>query len=320
MVSSQSDTSSSTKSMSDELRAADTRHRQVIQRTNIWKEKILPKWNEHRGSRKVRDLCYQGIPPSLRGRVWCLLIGNERKVSEEYFKQLVAVADGLYEEAADRELCLDSQYKQEVALQAEEQRRERLQSIDALINTSGLHDVDDENEDDDEDEDEEEDAQNDEKTGGASHQKCHLGLRASITDPSDTESVDGVLDEGFFCEDDFNGKFDYAKFEDGICISSEGDALIDKDEGAEDEEGSDDEEDILHRAALFDITDNDIKQTDLRQISELQNGVSDVKTHLLGIERDIPRTFPTLAFFHDGGPLEMSLRRILRAFVCGYIF
>jgi TBC1 domain family member 14 len=44
--------------------------------------------------------------------------------------------------------------------------------------------------------------------------------------------------------------------------------------------------------------------------------VSDVKNHLLGIERDLPRTFPTLAFFHDGGPLEQNLRRVLRAFVC----
>ena len=81
---------------------AEHRHKEVIARTAVWKEKILPKWIENRNSKKVRDLCYDGIPPSLRGRVWCLLIGNFRKVSEEYFKQLCVVADSLYEEAASR--------------------------------------------------------------------------------------------------------------------------------------------------------------------------------------------------------------------------
>jgi hypothetical protein len=34
------------------------------------------------------------------------------------------------------------------------------------------------------------------------------------------------------------------------------------------------------------------------------------------IEYDIPRTFPTLAFFHDGGPLHVGLVRVLKAYAC----
>jgi len=34
------------------------------------------------------------------------------------------------------------------------------------------------------------------------------------------------------------------------------------------------------------------------------------------IEWDLPRTFPTLGFFHDGGPIAMGLERVLLCFVC----
>jgi len=63
---------------------------------------VLPKWSEYKATSKVRDLCYRGIPPSLRGKVWSLLIGNAQKISDEYFEQLVDVANQLYAEAAER--------------------------------------------------------------------------------------------------------------------------------------------------------------------------------------------------------------------------
>ena len=34
------------------------------------------------------------------------------------------------------------------------------------------------------------------------------------------------------------------------------------------------------------------------------------------IAQDIPRTFPTLAFFHEDGPLAAPLHRILEAYAC----
>lgn len=34
------------------------------------------------------------------------------------------------------------------------------------------------------------------------------------------------------------------------------------------------------------------------------------------IQRDIPRTFPTLSFFHDDGPLAASLDHVLKAYAC----
>ena len=74
------------------------------------------------------------MPPSLRGRVWSLLIGQASyKISEEYFQQLVNVADLLYMEAAEREETLDSQYR----LSEQERRLEELQHLQAMaINQS----------------------------------------------------------------------------------------------------------------------------------------------------------------------------------------
>lgn len=34
------------------------------------------------------------------------------------------------------------------------------------------------------------------------------------------------------------------------------------------------------------------------------------------IEWDLPRTFPTLGFFHDSGPMHVGLERVLLCYVC----
>ena len=43
--------------------------------------------------KKVRELCRQGIPPNVRGRVWPLLIGNEEEIGAERFNALKKQAD-----------------------------------------------------------------------------------------------------------------------------------------------------------------------------------------------------------------------------------
>lgn len=42
----------------------------------------------------------------------------------------------------------------------------------------------------------------------------------------------------------------------------------------------------------------------------------DRQSTMMLIEWDLPRTFPTLRFFHDGGPLHESLDRVLKAYAC----
>ena len=36
------------------------------------------------------------------------------------------------------------------------------------------------------------------------------------------------------------------------------------------------------------------------------------------IEWDLPRTFPQLGFFHDGGPMHTGLEKVLLCYVCFY--
>jgi hypothetical protein len=57
------------------------KEKEFNEKTKIWKEQIIPYWNEMAFSHKVKDLCFKGIPPRIREKVWPLLIGNELHVS-----------------------------------------------------------------------------------------------------------------------------------------------------------------------------------------------------------------------------------------------
>ncbi|KAL6102137.1 tbc1d12 [Pungitius sinensis] len=65
------------------------RHRQEDSISNamvVWNNEILPQWDSVKGTRRVRDLWWQGLPPSVRGRVWSLAIGNELNITPELYE------------------------------------------------------------------------------------------------------------------------------------------------------------------------------------------------------------------------------------------
>ncbi|XP_047271960.1 TBC1 domain family member 14 isoform X7 [Homo sapiens] len=74
-----------------ELKEAQRRKKQLEERCRVeesignavltWNNEILPNWETMWCSRKVRDLWWQGIPPSVRGKVWSLAIGNELNIT-----------------------------------------------------------------------------------------------------------------------------------------------------------------------------------------------------------------------------------------------
>lgn len=47
----------------------------------IWINEILPNWEVMRSTRRVRELWWQGLPPSVRGKVWSLAVGNELNIT-----------------------------------------------------------------------------------------------------------------------------------------------------------------------------------------------------------------------------------------------
>ncbi|KAG7330641.1 hypothetical protein KOW79_006863 [Hemibagrus wyckioides] len=85
-----------------EMKEAQKRRRQLEERVRLeesignaahtWSQEILPNWNSMRSSKRVRDLWWQGIPPSVRGRVWSLAIGNELNITHELYDICLARA------------------------------------------------------------------------------------------------------------------------------------------------------------------------------------------------------------------------------------
>ncbi|XP_069850221.1 TBC1 domain family member 14 isoform X2 [Dipodomys merriami] len=85
-----------------ELKEAQRRKKQLEERCRVeesignavltWNNEILPNWDTMWCSRKVRDLWWQGIPPSVRGKVWSLAIGNELNITHELFDICLARA------------------------------------------------------------------------------------------------------------------------------------------------------------------------------------------------------------------------------------
>ncbi|XP_061767472.1 LOW QUALITY PROTEIN: TBC1 domain family member 12-like [Nerophis ophidion] len=78
-----------------ELKEAQKKKRQMKERHRhedsisnamvVWNTQILPHWDTMKGTRRVRELWWQGLPPSVRGRVWSLAIGNELNITAELY-------------------------------------------------------------------------------------------------------------------------------------------------------------------------------------------------------------------------------------------
>jgi len=72
---------------------SERRQSQINECSIIWNKEILPQWSTLSKSKRVKDLCAKGIPPSIRGKVWPLLAGNEIDISEDLFANLVIIAE-----------------------------------------------------------------------------------------------------------------------------------------------------------------------------------------------------------------------------------
>ncbi|XP_076580905.1 TBC1 domain family member 14 isoform X1 [Chaetodon auriga] len=85
-----------------ELKEAQRRKKQLEDRCKLeesigtaaqtWNQEILPNWSTMCTSRRVRDLWWQGIPPSVRGKVWSLAVGNELNITHELYNICLARA------------------------------------------------------------------------------------------------------------------------------------------------------------------------------------------------------------------------------------
>eukprot|EP00981_Chlorochromonas_danica_P013757 scaffold6837_cov171-Ochromonas_danica.AAC.4 len=86
------------------------RHKEFLEKSKVWEEQILPHWEEMVMRPKVRDLCLKGIPPTVRAKVWPLLIGNDLEVDEELFDGLIQEVYQLFGEKLSAQRTKRSSY------------------------------------------------------------------------------------------------------------------------------------------------------------------------------------------------------------------
>lgn len=55
---------------------------------SVWTEEILPEFSIKKDTKKCRELWWRGLPPSVRGKVWSLAVGNSLNVSEHLYDLL----------------------------------------------------------------------------------------------------------------------------------------------------------------------------------------------------------------------------------------
>lgn len=60
------------------------KQRRIEEDIQQWEQRILPRWPEMKHTKTVLEMCQRGIPPSIRGRAWRLLIGMQRCIVARY--------------------------------------------------------------------------------------------------------------------------------------------------------------------------------------------------------------------------------------------
>lgn len=56
------------------------KQKELEEKIRTWEDILLPHFDEYRGTQKLKDHCYKGIPTNIRGKVWPKLIGNALQV------------------------------------------------------------------------------------------------------------------------------------------------------------------------------------------------------------------------------------------------
>ena len=54
--------------------------------SKIWVNKLIPNWIKIRKDKKIKEYFYMGLPPTVRGRIWMLCLGNRFSITKEYYQ------------------------------------------------------------------------------------------------------------------------------------------------------------------------------------------------------------------------------------------
>ncbi|XP_076856797.1 TBC1 domain family member 12 [Brachyhypopomus gauderio] len=94
----------------------------------VWNTEILPNWDSMRGTRRVKDLWWQGLPPNVRGKVWSLAIGNELNITPELYEIFLSRAKERWK--SFRELGCEGEAEESAASMADRESSLELIKLD----------------------------------------------------------------------------------------------------------------------------------------------------------------------------------------------
>uniref|UniRef100_A0A2S2QFH6 TBC1 domain family member 12 n=1 Tax=Sipha flava TaxID=143950 RepID=A0A2S2QFH6_9HEMI len=75
--------------------------------TQIWTQEIIPNWNQMSQTKRCHNLWWNGLPSSVRGKVWCLAIGNDLIINEELYKSCVTNSLSKFNDSEGSMHCLE---------------------------------------------------------------------------------------------------------------------------------------------------------------------------------------------------------------------
>jgi len=54
--------------------------------SKVWVKDLIPNWLKIKKDKKIKEYFYMGLPPSVRGRIWMLCLGNKFSITKEYYQ------------------------------------------------------------------------------------------------------------------------------------------------------------------------------------------------------------------------------------------
>ena len=54
--------------------------------SKVWVKDLIPNWLKIKKDKKIKEYFYMGLPPSVRGRIWMICLGNKFSITKEYYQ------------------------------------------------------------------------------------------------------------------------------------------------------------------------------------------------------------------------------------------
>jgi hypothetical protein len=52
----------------------------------VWTNEIFPNWDNVKRTKRVREMWIEGLPESIRGKIWFLAFGNRSAITKDLFE------------------------------------------------------------------------------------------------------------------------------------------------------------------------------------------------------------------------------------------